>query len=370
MRVFRFRDPTEPAHTKQEQDIVCEIYLEESESTYEEKQCECYTPDECVSFTQPETTQIKISSTQSQTETSSITTTQTTTSTATTLPTTTTPSTPALMTTTLPPTTQEQTLDIKIWAGMVIYGIMINGIRTGNNHGGGILDIPIQQGENVLALEYGIKRDQEGEPWANGICGLSIITDVKMHGPYGDIGPNYPCPTEYFLEIPFGMGLSDFLENEKIMDITGDWILGFNSQVPIMLTTIPPSTEPTYETIIGMTDDPNFQPTFEPTVEPTLGPTGEPTVEPTGEPTLGPTGEPTVEPTGEPTLGPTVEPTGEPTLEPTSEPTGEPTLEPTGEPTLEPTGEPTLEPTLEPTSPPGKILNIFFFHLYRKSNKK
>ena len=282
MRVFRFRDPTEPAHTKQEQDIVCEIYLEESESTYEEKQCECYTPDECIPFTQAETTQITTSSTQSQTETSSITT-PTTTSTTTPVPTTTTPSTPALMTTTLPLTTQEQT-DIKIWAGMVIYGIMVNGIRIGNNHGGGILDVPMQQGETVLALEYGIKRDQEGEPWANGICGLSIITDVKMHGPYGDIGPNYPCPTEYFLEIPFGMGLSDFLENEKTMDVTGDWILGFNSQVPIMSTTIPPSTEPTYETIIGMTDDPNFQPTFEPTGEPTLEPTGEPTLEPTSPP--------------------------------------------------------------------------------------
>ena len=79
MRVFRFRDPTEPAHTKQEQDIVCEIYLEESESTYEEKQCECYTPDECVPFTQPETTQITTSSSQLQTETSSRTTTQITT---------------------------------------------------------------------------------------------------------------------------------------------------------------------------------------------------------------------------------------------------------------------------------------------------
>ena len=79
MRVFRFRDPTEPVHTKQEQDIVCEIYLEESESTYEEKQCECYTPDECVPFTQPETTQITTSSSQLQTETSSRTTTQITT---------------------------------------------------------------------------------------------------------------------------------------------------------------------------------------------------------------------------------------------------------------------------------------------------
>ena len=104
MRVFRFRDPTEPAHKKQEQDIVCEIYLEESESTYEEKPCECYTPDECIPFTQTETTPntttpitttlfngtqtattpiittpIVTTSTQLQTETSSITTTQNTT---------------------------------------------------------------------------------------------------------------------------------------------------------------------------------------------------------------------------------------------------------------------------------------------------
>jgi len=161
-------------------------------------------------------------------------TTPTTKSTTSPVPSTTTPSTPSLTTTTLPPTTPEQTLDIKIWAGMVIYGIMVNGVRTGNNHGGGILDVPMQQGETVLALEYGVKRDQEGEPWANGICGLTIITDVKMHGPYGDIGPTYPCPAEYLLEIPYGMGLSEFLENEKLMDATGDWILGFNSQLPIM----------------------------------------------------------------------------------------------------------------------------------------
>ena len=104
MRVFRFRDPTEPAHKKQEQDIVCEIYLEESESTYEKQPCECYTPDQCVPFTQTETTSIittpitttlvtgtqiattpiittpiTTTSTQLQTETSSIITTQNTT---------------------------------------------------------------------------------------------------------------------------------------------------------------------------------------------------------------------------------------------------------------------------------------------------
>ena len=78
MRVFRFRDPTEPAHTKQEQDIVCEIYLEEAESTYEEKQCECYTPDECNGKSPPgEVTQ------PSSTKTTSTTTTKTTPATAT-----------------------------------------------------------------------------------------------------------------------------------------------------------------------------------------------------------------------------------------------------------------------------------------------
>ena len=132
-------------------------------------------------------------------------TTPTTKSTTSPVPTTTTPSTPSLTTTTLPPTTPEQTLDIKIWAGMVIYGIMVNGVRTGNNHGGGILDVPMQQGETVLALEYGVKRDQEGEPWANGrvLVNESILFFAKdvvprwasNHGPsYGNYRKKIPHP--------------------------------------------------------------------------------------------------------------------------------------------------------------------------------
>ena len=105
MRVFRFRDPTEPAHTKQEQDIVCEIYLEEAESTYEEKQCECYTPDECNGKSPPgEVTQ------PSSTKTTSTTTTKTTPATATkttpiTTPTTTTRTTSLTTPSTTPVTT-------------------------------------------------------------------------------------------------------------------------------------------------------------------------------------------------------------------------------------------------------------------------
>ena len=53
MRVFRFRDETEPSHTKQEQDIVCELYLEEKESTYKDKQCNCYTSEECSKLSGP-----------------------------------------------------------------------------------------------------------------------------------------------------------------------------------------------------------------------------------------------------------------------------------------------------------------------------
>ena len=56
MRVFRFRDETESPHMKQEQDIVCEIYLEESESTYDEKQCDCYTSEECDQLPGPAST--------------------------------------------------------------------------------------------------------------------------------------------------------------------------------------------------------------------------------------------------------------------------------------------------------------------------
>ena len=102
MRVFRFRDPTEPAHTKQEQDIVCEIYLEEVESTYEEKQCECYTPDECSGKATPATTTRTTPTTTTKTTTLTTTKTTSTTSTKTkTLTTTKTTSTSTTKTTTI-----------------------------------------------------------------------------------------------------------------------------------------------------------------------------------------------------------------------------------------------------------------------------
>ena len=114
MRVFRFRDPTEPAHTKQEHDIVCEIYLEEAESTYEEKQCECYTPDECKDKSPPvEVTQ------PSSTKTTSTTTTKTTRTTTTrttslTTPVTTTSNKAPTTSTTLSTTTPKQTHTLKL----------------------------------------------------------------------------------------------------------------------------------------------------------------------------------------------------------------------------------------------------------------
>ena len=126
MRVFRFRDPTEPAHTKQEHDIVCEIYLEEAESTYEEKQCECYTPDECkdksppVEVTQPSSTKTTSTTTTkttpaTTTKTTPITTRTTTTrTTSLTTPVTTTSNKAPTTSTTLSTTTPKQTHTLKL----------------------------------------------------------------------------------------------------------------------------------------------------------------------------------------------------------------------------------------------------------------
>ena len=126
MRVFRFRDPTEPAHTKQEHDIVCEIYLEEAESTYEEKQCECYTPDECkdksppVEVTQPSSTKTTSTTTTkttpaTTTETTPITTPTTITrTTSLTTPVTTTSNKAPTTSTTLSTTTPKQTHTLKL----------------------------------------------------------------------------------------------------------------------------------------------------------------------------------------------------------------------------------------------------------------
>ena len=44
-RIFHFRD--ESTNMEQKQQIHCTLYLEENMSTYEERPCECYTPEEC-----------------------------------------------------------------------------------------------------------------------------------------------------------------------------------------------------------------------------------------------------------------------------------------------------------------------------------
>ena len=49
MRVFRFRDDS--TNAKQQQEIKCELYLEENESTLEATECECFTAEECSALT-------------------------------------------------------------------------------------------------------------------------------------------------------------------------------------------------------------------------------------------------------------------------------------------------------------------------------
>ena len=237
MRVFRFRDDQSP-NLKQEQEVKCQIYLEDVESTYEEKQCECYTADECSGLGQANepspTTPITTSSTTSTTTQTTLQTTTQTTTQATTLLTT-------------------PTLDIKLYAGTVIYDIVVNGIRIGNNGDGGIIDVPMQQGETVIAIGYGTKDVQIGGSYQNVICGLTFITSFERElGPYGNAAPTDPYTIEYFLTIPGDVTLLDFLEQEKIMDVNGNWILGFESQILVDPTSEP--MEPVMETTTSPSD--------------------------------------------------------------------------------------------------------------------
>ena len=76
-------------------------------------------------------------------------------------------------------------MDLSVHAGTVVNTIVVDGARFGANSGGEKIDVPLEEGETIIALEYGIDKiwvnwDHEGS-----ICGLYFVTNTfKYHGPY------------------------------------------------------------------------------------------------------------------------------------------------------------------------------------------
>ena len=73
---------------------------------------------------------------------------------------------------------------ISVYAGYVADAIEVNGNRYGASSGGTKYDVPIQEGETVQRLEFGIRRDFPDEEYQNAICGVYFVTNVQTHGPY------------------------------------------------------------------------------------------------------------------------------------------------------------------------------------------
>ena len=165
MRVFRFRDVN--AYSKQEQEIVCEIYLEDAETTYEQKQCECYTLDECRELgpSNSTTTTLVASSTTSSTSDLAM-------------------ATAPSAATTAASATAQGIRSFSVYAGNAFATFEINGVKIGSKGGGEKFDISLRENESIYYMQYGINRWDTANEWTNAICSLKIGTNFQEYGPY------------------------------------------------------------------------------------------------------------------------------------------------------------------------------------------
>ena len=123
-------------------------------------------------------------------------------------------------------------MNLAVWAGNAVNTLVVNGKRFGANWGGAEYVIPMQEGERVTGLEYGIIQWDYEQDWSNSICGLYVITNFQKHGMYN---PDIPCPTEYSVAIPNDVDFTEFLVDDIIAKPSntdlGYWITGFKSQI-------------------------------------------------------------------------------------------------------------------------------------------
>ena len=150
------------------------------------------------------------------------------------------------------------TMDLSVYAGGVVNTIVVNGARFGANSGGALIDVPLQEGETILQLEYGIDRAWISYDYEGTICGLYFITNTFRYiGPYSGrvmkteilrtstfgqklcfITLKDACETEYMVTIPDGMKFSKFLAEDLIAKPSavqyGYWITGFKSQTEFL----------------------------------------------------------------------------------------------------------------------------------------
>ena len=92
--------------------------------------------------------------------------------------------------------------------------------------------VPLQDGEVIQRMVFGIERNSAGAQYNNGMCGLHLITQVDKYGPYG-YGNGATCEAEYTISIPEDMTFPEFLKQELTYIGSRNWLLGFRNQVPL-----------------------------------------------------------------------------------------------------------------------------------------
>lgn len=118
-------------------------------------------------------------------------------------------------------------LQIAIHRGGVVDAIEVNGRRFGTQSSDNRIDVPIQDGDRVKQMTYGIARDWTGRRYNNAICGLYLITREETFGPYAS-----DCKSEYTVSIPEDMTFPEFLKTELTVT-DNNWPSGFRSQSQI-----------------------------------------------------------------------------------------------------------------------------------------
>ena len=74
-------------------------------------------------------------------------------------------------------------MNLSVHEGSVVNTIVVNGERFGANSGGIKNDVPMQEGEIILQLEYGFL-NYPNLDYSEAICGLYFVTNIQKHGPY------------------------------------------------------------------------------------------------------------------------------------------------------------------------------------------
>lgn len=119
---------------------------------------------------------------------------------------------------------------MSIWSGSLIDRIYVNNVRYGRTKGGNENIISFEANEAITSIQYG---KTPGDAERRGttekiICGMSVITNKKIHGPFATHQYSV-CNTKlYYVDIPEDETFAHFLSTNTLY--SNNWITGFKNE--------------------------------------------------------------------------------------------------------------------------------------------